>query len=739
MFSLILIAASCFLVGLMLAHTRAIPTAREGSLTLATVVWRAADDLRKVVSLQTFLTTAFVSAALAGMVVVWYHVTTLVFNDLFAEMARIKLGSLTLPQVLALGIVIAELGVGFAIDWAASMRKSGGEQRWTSAVIAGSLVLLAALLTAELLIGARRIHIVANMIEAMTQLPEAVRTRYADGIRESLMIFLILSAVFPIVIAGLGFLVHNLLPSGVRAVVAAPVYMVSIFLKAVAGLLLPLIGFVFVMIPVGLLGIFSPKMRELAKTGAFLIPLTFFLACSGGENGVGSVKAPATTASASLEKASGEQIPRQCPFVCFVDLSDFDSVRKDAVSECVQIAKSTIGPAFILGIGERSDSSNAPQLVIEGAQIKECDPPEASNDPTSTLEVLGQEAAQAAYQTCLDFRNREIEEYRKVRGTRLDKFVARMKDERGEPRTDLVGAFRRVADWIRDADIRGADLHVYSDMEDTVTPSVALKKIPEAQCSNLPPLDLSHILSTQVFETVTAHRSWKTTELLRREWKRILGGCWKVHSLDFTTFTPENANFRTQPQATGSCDDFHRSHTRSETVNSPSPPSPQGQGEQASCQTDACRPTEDAIGQIVSELPAEKSVGLVIDDTKSMDDPGDREAVAGIYQQALRKYGHMLSGYWLFGEHQVRSFSRNPVFQRLGGYENTFQALQEAGKRADLLILITDEPGDDLEDAGNAILKPIVVHCLGNCLNLRSLAERSHGCYIEGGEKTCWK
>lgn len=139
-----------------------------------------------------------------------------------------------------------------------------------------------------------------------------------------------------------------------------------------------------------------------------------------------------------------------------------------------------------------------------------------------------------------------------------------------------------------------------------------------------------------------------------------------------------------------------------------------------------------------------KSVALVIDDTGSM--VNDRRNIGAFYTAAIRKYGKSLAGIWLYSDGQVRKYQAGGVeFHNYGGYENTYGALKEVAKaKPDVIVLITDERGDDWPQGGvrRNEFPPIVAHCLPEGSEywckapLQALAATTGGQYIHHNPTT---
>lgn len=158
----------------------------------------------------------------------------------------------------------------------------------------------------------------------------------------------------------------------------------------------------------------------------------------------------------------------------------------------------------------------------------------------------------------------------------------------------------------------------------------------------------------------------------------------------------------------------------------------------------ANEPTSKQITDVVRTVSA-RSVALVVDATGSMG--GNIQRVANEYQAALRMFGKSVSGVWFFADGKVWSVESDRFVERYhpsGSFENTSQALAVAtAARPELIILITDEPGDDWDDAPGTNGVPVIAHCLpenGNlsgvytCSStLRALVMRVPGSvYMEG-------
>ncbi len=134
--------------------------------------------------------------------------------------------------------------------------------------------------------------------------------------------------------------------------------------------------------------------------------------------------------------------------------------------------------------------------------------------------------------------------------------------------------------------------------------------------------------------------------------------------------------------------------------------------------------------------PGDK-VALVIDDTGSMDD--DTKTVARFYSAALQEHGNDIVGVWLYADGNVRRYRAGSVeYRRTGDLENTYGALLEAADESpDVIVLVTDEPGDDWNWSEADDLPKVIAHCIedvGRSLcgpNLRRLATLTGGQYVD--------
>lgn len=143
------------------------------------------------------------------------------------------------------------------------------------------------------------------------------------------------------------------------------------------------------------------------------------------------------------------------------------------------------------------------------------------------------------------------------------------------------------------------------------------------------------------------------------------------------------------------------------------------------------------IDDVVADMKGNR-IALVIDDTGSMSD--DLEKVGEFYLAALRKYKKQLVGVWLYADGQVRKYEAGGVrFFAEGQLENTFGALSEAAReKPDIIVLVTDEQGDDWRWPLVGRLPPVVAHCLRDrqenlCQdNLQRLAKQTQGRYVPG-------
>ncbi|MBI2483408.1 LysM peptidoglycan-binding domain-containing protein [Candidatus Uhrbacteria bacterium] len=122
------------------------------------------------------------------------------------------------------------------------------------------------------------------------------------------------------------------------------------------------------------------------------------------------------------------------------------------------------------------------------------------------------------------------------------------------------------------------------------------------------------------------------------------------------------------------------------------------------------------IADVIDRTKGEK-VAIVVDATGSM--ANDQRIVALYYSAALRKYGRQITGIWMYGDGQVQHLDPEGFvdFRSTGGnLENTYGALKEAAKsNPDLIVLVTDEPGDDWEWPGllsSMGLPKVIATCL---------------------------
>ncbi|MBI4433634.1 hypothetical protein HY632_02595 [Candidatus Uhrbacteria bacterium] len=136
-----------------------------------------------------------------------------------------------------------------------------------------------------------------------------------------------------------------------------------------------------------------------------------------------------------------------------------------------------------------------------------------------------------------------------------------------------------------------------------------------------------------------------------------------------------------------------------------------------------------------------KRVALVVDTTGSM--ANDQRIVALFYSAALRKHGRQLTGVWLYGDGHVQRLDPDGFlrFSSYGGQlENTHGALKAATEsQPDLIVLVTDEPGDDWVWPGplsSMGLPKVIATCLsedGDYLcegNLQRLVKETGGEYV---------
>lgn len=119
-----------------------------------------------------------------------------------------------------------------------------------------------------------------------------------------------------------------------------------------------------------------------------------------------------------------------------------------------------------------------------------------------------------------------------------------------------------------------------------------------------------------------------------------------------------------------------------------------------------------AIEQIIAIAPG-KRVALVVDATASMG--GNIARVAIEYKIASQAYGKSVVGVWLFADGEVWQVKPDDLLAlpTRGNIENTYGALLKAEESSpDLIVLITDEPGDDWPSGPYAKFAPIIAHCL---------------------------
>lgn len=118
------------------------------------------------------------------------------------------------------------------------------------------------------------------------------------------------------------------------------------------------------------------------------------------------------------------------------------------------------------------------------------------------------------------------------------------------------------------------------------------------------------------------------------------------------------------------------------------------------------------VEQVIASTPG-KRVALVVDATASMG--GNIGRVAVEYRIASQTYGKSIVGVWFFADGEVWLGKPDDLLAlpTRGNIENTYGALQKAQESSpDLIVLITDEPGDDWPSGAIAKFAPIIAHCL---------------------------
>lgn len=582
-----------FFVGLGLAHAQAIRRGREGCAWLASKLWNAARAVlnlggktegifaRAGTKIDGIETMEGVNLAIVGIGFIlfvggWFYVTLLVVRDIFSDMAAIRFGvfslfTFSLADLLAFLIVLMEVAVGFALDVAVRKAREQRNVASYALVVVGGLF-LAALLYGEFLLAIRRVDIVARAIESMADEQSAFRkmaVESARGIRESRPIFVMISVMIPLIITLLGFAVHRLLPVAAKAfagigmglvgalggllalALAAVVALGSAVPAVMAWIILPVLGFFLVLIPVGVVAIFHHPSRALLQTAIgllFAIGLPLLVGGCRRERIVERL----------VVKEQGVRVEDSrhgyWPFACLLDFSESNHYRREAVDDCLAAAKTTLGPTLILGIGRQSDSSGSAQIQFEEIAVERCDKPLVPTGfPGSTLELQKRKIQgvldREAHEKCRGRQQATITRAANERHARLDTFETNQVIENGEPYTDIVGGFRRLAEWAGRTPLRGRilDVHVYSDMENDLPQGVPDPVRPErmvnVQCADLLDLNLG-AAQVHIEETVRG-RPWQKSENLRRGWRHVVTQCWEAASIDYVTFTPQGVRVDT--------------------------------------------------------------------------------------------------------------------------------------------------------------------------------------------------
>lgn len=149
-----------------------------------------------------------------------------------------------------------------------------------------------------------------------------------------------------------------------------------------------------------------------------------------------------------------------------------------------------------------------------------------------------------------------------------------------------------------------------------------------------------------------------------------------------------------------------------------------------------------SIERTVSEIRGNR-IAVIIDDTGST--RNKRAEIAEFYLAALKKRERAITGIYLFAGGNVRRIDAvgvtnlTKMMRNRGKFENTHDALQKAAAdRPDVIILITDEPGDDWDWSTVHQLPSVIAHCMPDigyescAKNLQRLSRLTRGRYIEG-------
>ncbi|MDO8521311.1 MAG: hypothetical protein Q7S52_04300, partial [bacterium] len=236
------------ILGFGLAYTKALQTGRTATEGLAHTIWALVPKTwgaqRHIGGLYTRklepliggnanllhgIQVVLFGGGLIALCVVWFYVTALVFRDLFGEMAQIKVGPWSLPELLAFVVILMEVGVGYFVHdafpkafpakaerhdreskkaYKRRLAREGYKPQRTAFIILALLGLT--LLGVEVMLAWRRVEIVAALAESWTDISVAARTAFALQIRGSLWIFVVLSVMIPIFIAVFAHQFHRL-------------------------------------------------------------------------------------------------------------------------------------------------------------------------------------------------------------------------------------------------------------------------------------------------------------------------------------------------------------------------------------------------------------------------------------------------------------------------------------------------------------------------------------------------
>lgn len=122
-----------------------------------------------------------------------------------------------------------------------------------------------------------------------------------------------------------------------------------------------------------------------------------------------------------------------------------------------------------------------------------------------------------------------------------------------------------------------------------------------------------------------------------------------------------------------------------------------------------------AVAEMIAD-PTKKRVAIIVDETGSMG--GNALALLRLYRETVRAHADKtITGVWLFRDGQVRRVEPDAFeaqYKPQGYVENTYASLLDAQKsNPDILVLITDEPGDDWPaDWKLKLTSAVIAHCL---------------------------